>query len=316
LTLGVGGSWQQILEGRTAIPAMDDARQLRLLNDEASKPVSPGVGLKADRISRPDADKLLKDIYYALEHVGIPKSAVHVGGSYRRGKDSIGDLDIALDDPKVDKSLYIKLVAAFKEQGFDVRTTRPHPKEPNRLVNIPMGDEQLSLVLDGRTVEFKKVKPGNLGSMLIHITGSGDFNKGMRVYAMAKGMAFSQAGLRDRESGMLLAGTTEEEIFKALGVPFVPPKDRTTWPYPVPPQPRQGDFAGAPTQVQVPPEIMTRIPPSVRAELLNYKLPATDEAGKTIPRDFLWNKMARQRFYKMGGRFAIPDRLKLDRYPA
>jgi DNA polymerase (family 10) len=64
------------------------------------------------------------------------------------------------------------------------------------------------------------------GAMILHATGSGEFNKLLRWYAKRQGYKLNQYGL------FMLAGKkvirkSEEDIFEALGLDFIPPEWRT-----------------------------------------------------------------------------------------
>lgn len=67
------------------------------------------------------------------------------------------------------------------------------------------------------------------GSTLLHITGSKEFNIGMRSSLSKKGLSFSENGLIDKNTKKLIASKTEKEIFNAIGYEFIPPEDRTNY---------------------------------------------------------------------------------------
>ena len=64
------------------------------------------------------------------------------------------------------------------------------------------------------------------GSGLFYFTGSKNFNIQMRKIAIKKGYKLNEYGLFDKKSEKMIAGKTEEEICKKLGVKWVRPEER------------------------------------------------------------------------------------------
>lgn len=254
------------------------------------------AGFKGARKPRAEAEAFVAQIREYLQQLGIDGHAVIAGGSLRRGKSEIGDVDLVVNDPSVNKSTYQKLNDLLHQAGHKVE------------VRV-MGDSHASILVDDFLLELKKSKPEYLGAMMLFVTGSGDWNMGMRAYAKGRGFALNQYGLSDRDTGKLVASRTEEEIFNALGVPYVRPENRVRF---NPPGGREAPAVESPGKI--PDAVMAKVPEVVKAQLRDFVLPATDERGTKIPDDFLWSKEARQQYYRKGGRFKIPDALKLDRY--
>ena len=192
--------------------------------------------------------------------------------------------------------------------------------------------QRASVRVDGVLFEFKKAPPASRGAMKLHITGSGDFNLGMRTWVKARGFMLNQYGLHDAETGEMFDSTTEQGIFAKLGLEYVEPKNRDKFvPTPV---------AGSPVLAYAPPkektrkvkgvpaELLAKLPKDVRVKVEQFVLPLQDEQGIPIPADFLWNAKARQRYYIRSGiwkrehagqahqAFKISDDLKLNRYDA
>lgn len=220
----------------------------------------------------------------------IPRENIIAAGSYRRGKSIIGDLDlIVIRDVADGEELYPQVVKLFQSSG-------------HKVVVKTMGHHFSSMSIDDFLVEFKITTREQLGAMELYATGKVDFNLGMRGYAKSKGYALSQYGLS--KDGKIIASEKEEDIFKALNAPYVAPKDRQKFLWPKDVKHEDG----------VPTDILDKIPEDVRVKVKDFKLPEKDETGRFIPRDFLYNKTSRHNFYKSGGKYKIPDDLKLDRY--
>jgi len=161
------------------------------------------------RINRKIADKinvlltpLLKK--YSDKH--------EIAGSYRRQKEEMGDMDYVC----------LKADLAGLLQAIDKKIT---------VLNVPQeGRSILTVVLQiGKLdvqVQFNNcVSEKSWGAALLHSTGSGAFNQEMRSYAKRKGFLLNQKGLFKDEKWV--AGKTEQDVFDALGMNWVPPINRS-----------------------------------------------------------------------------------------
>jgi len=278
---------------------------------EEAPPLVPGKGMKADRLPRVDALKRFDIVKAALVELGIDPDLIEPGGSIRREKETAGDLDVAIFDfEKINKAFYTKFVEAMRAKGHDV-TIRT------------LGEYQSSLNIDDFLVELKKAPRESYGSMMMHITGSGDFNIQLRGWSKGRGYKLNQYGLFDAESGKAYPSDTEEAIFKQLGIDFIAPKDRKMF---TPPreQPREAPSAPTSGEPRIPEEIWVKVPEEVKVRLKDFKVPSVDDNGVRIPSDFLFNKRSRQRYYIDVSRmkksdpdvkaFEFPAEFKLDRY--
>ena len=77
-------------------------------------------------------------------------------------------------------------------------------------------------------VDIRVVEPKSFGAALLYFTGSKDFNIKLRQIAIKKDMKVNEYGIFSvkGEREKMLAGKTEEDCFKALGLPYVPPEMR------------------------------------------------------------------------------------------
>ncbi len=125
-------------------------------------------------------------------------------GSIRRFSETIGDVDIvvATDDP-----------AAVAEYVLGL---------PEVAEVIGSGETKTSfLTREGMQVDVRTVAPGQLGSALLYFTGSKAHNIALRQRAIDRGWLLSEYGLF--EDDRVVATETEEEIYRALEMEFVPP---------------------------------------------------------------------------------------------
>lgn len=131
-----------------------------------------------------------------------------VAGSWRREKETIGDLDLVCcsEDP-------IKLMSTLRE---DVNT-----KEV-----LSFGPAATSVIIIGIEVQvdIRMVPEESFGACLLFFTGSQGFNIQMRSRAKKQGKKLNRYGVYQGET--LLVSKTEEEIFDNLGVMYTEPKFR------------------------------------------------------------------------------------------
>ncbi|MGQ9549971.1 MAG: DNA polymerase/3'-5' exonuclease PolX [Roseiflexus sp.] len=129
-------------------------------------------------------------------------------GSLRRGRPTVGDLDIlvAADDaPAVVRTFTTLPLVARVESA---------------------GDERASILLhNGIQVDLIAVPPALWGSALQHFTGSKAHNIRFRELALSRGLSFSEHGFR-RADGTVLTCATEEEVYAAIDLPWIPPELR------------------------------------------------------------------------------------------
>lgn len=130
-----------------------------------------------------------------------------VAGSVRRGLETVKDIDIVASsaDPE---SVMERFVAA---PGVTDVINRGHTKTSVRMES-------------GFQADIRVVTDGQFPFALYHFTGSREHNTLMRSLAKTQGLKMNEYGLFKGEQGLELA--SEEEIFKALGLSYIPPEMR------------------------------------------------------------------------------------------
>ena len=117
------------------------------------------LALKAQRLTREEAEKRIEEVKQVLHTMGVDPKNVVPGGSYRRGKPSVGDLDLAIFQPDIiNKEFYQKFQETMRGRGHEVtpRTT---------------GESQTSMLVDDFLIELKKGSVENKGAFLVFMTG-------------------------------------------------------------------------------------------------------------------------------------------------
>jgi DNA polymerase (family 10) len=137
-----------------------------------------------------------------------PGAAVAMVGSLRRGCETCGDLDIlAAGAPPT-------LMDAFTGYRMVERV-------------LAHGDTKSSVLLwGGFQADLRLVPATSAGAALQYFTGSKNHNIVLRDRAIQRGFKLNEYGLYRVDDGSLVAGETEEGIYEALGLAFVPPELR------------------------------------------------------------------------------------------
>lgn len=180
----------------------------------------PGFGAKLEQsilaaLARPVVEKRFKlpfaeaeaEALVAMLKRGLDHGRVVVAGSYRRRRETVGDLDI--------------LVTAA--QGVSVgKKLADYENVANVLAR---GPTRTSVVLrSGLQIDLRVVPEESYGATLLYFTGSKAHNIALRNIANERGWKLNEYGLFDGERR--IAGATEEEIYAKLGLAYVPPELR------------------------------------------------------------------------------------------
>ncbi|KXA99010.1 hypothetical protein AKJ40_04170 [candidate division MSBL1 archaeon SCGC-AAA259M10] len=133
---------------------------------------------------------------------------INIVGSYRRGKPTVGDVDILA-------------TAEDREEAMDEFCGLEDVEEV-----LVKGETKSSTVLSaGVQVDLRIVDEGSFGSALMYFTGSKDHNVSVRGEVKGRGWKLNEYGLFDSE-GEKLAGETENEVYGKLGMSYIPPELR------------------------------------------------------------------------------------------
>ena len=142
---------------------------------------------------------------YLRRSAGV-KSVV-VAGSLRRMRDTVGDIDIL----------------ATADAGSDVMARFARYGEVKEVLS--RGDTRSSVVLkSGIQVDVRVVPQQSYGAALHYFTGAKAHNLAIRRLAQEKGLKLNEYGVFKVKKRV--AGDTEESVFAAVGLPFIPPELR------------------------------------------------------------------------------------------
>jgi DNA polymerase (family X) len=129
------------------------------------------------------------------------------GGSLRRGQDTVGDIEI---------------VAATTNPAEAIAELL---QLPGVVRSLHRSDRRLCLLLERFQVGVRLPEPSNGGAALLQATGSAAHLAALRAHASMSNWHLTKDGLRSAD-GTLRPSATEEEIYGALDLPFIPPEIR------------------------------------------------------------------------------------------
>lgn len=132
---------------------------------------------------------------------------VSAAGSYRRGRETVGDLDILVVSAA--RSAVMERFVAYDEVA-EV---------------LSRGTTRSSVILrSGLQVDLRVVSERSYGAALHYFTGSKAHNIAVRRLGQKKGLKINEYGIF--RGGKYVGGRREEEVFGAVGLPFIPPELR------------------------------------------------------------------------------------------
>ena len=206
--------WKEL--GITSLSELERAaragklRKLPGMGDKSEVKIIAGIEALGRRTTRipigrawPFAQELM---VYLRKAEGV--KAVELGGSLRRMRATVGDIDI---------------LAAAKDSKavMDAFVSR---KDVARVLG--KGETKSSVEFThGLQAQLWVHPPEHWGTALVYATGSKDHNVRLREYALKKGYSLSEHSLQMKDGSEVFCGT-EEEVYNTLGLPWIPPEIR------------------------------------------------------------------------------------------
>jgi len=141
---------------------------------------------------------------------------VEIAGSLRRGEETVGDIDILCQAEEGKDDLCPSVIEAFV--GFEdvKRVLASGATKGSVTVGLEGGDEV--------QVDLRVVPAESFGAALQYFTGSKDHNVRLREIAVRKKLRLNEYGLYDGKTQ--IAGKVEKDVYRKLGVVWVPPELR------------------------------------------------------------------------------------------
>jgi DNA polymerase (family 10) len=217
---GLGPKTAMLLYDKLHIKSVDELAKLAEEHKLAGLPgikakteenILKGIGMLKRGQERQPLGKVLpiaQDIVNQLK-ARVPLSRIDIAGSIRRWKDTIKDIDILAisDNPKEVMRIFVHL--------------------PNVKDILMQGPTKSSVVVhEGLQVDLRVVEKESYGAALGYFTGSKDHNIRLREMAVKKGMTINEYGIFRVSDNKKLGGEREEDVYKILGMQYVPPEMR------------------------------------------------------------------------------------------
>ncbi len=139
---------------------------------------------------------------------------IEPAGSLRRGRETVGDLDILVTGP----------ACAEDKVDVAVQYTAAYPPIADLLAK---GQNKVSFRLrSGLQADVRLLPEASYGAALQYFTGSKMHNVTLRQRALKRGYTLNEYALARMDDGSVVASRTEEEIYAALGMDWIPPEMR------------------------------------------------------------------------------------------
>jgi DNA polymerase (family X) len=220
------------LEMLRAACEVDQIKSLKGFGAKTQEKILAGISFAAttnDRMYWAEADVIVQQLLTHMRRLKGLKQ-IEVAGSYRRCKETIGDLDLLVEAASATAAM--EHLLKFEELA----------------TVIGRGETKLSIRLDrGLQIDLRVVPTKSFGAALQYFTGSKDHNVIMRGMAKDRGLKINEYGVfrvaakpkkgkaadeedlaaeKDPESPNYIAGRTEAEVYATLELPCFPPEIR------------------------------------------------------------------------------------------
>ncbi|MFB0559706.1 MAG: DNA polymerase/3'-5' exonuclease PolX [Candidatus Lokiarchaeia archaeon] len=184
-------------------------RRIKTLGVKTEKNLLKGIEFakkSRERLPLVYAAQIARDLENQLGSLSYVER-VTIAGSYRRRRETVGDLDILVISKKPEKVM--DFFTGLENVGLV----------------LGKGPAKSSVVLkDGLQVDIRVFDEEIYGSALLYFTGSKEHNVKLRIVAIENGLKLSEYGVFRNDNR--IAGRTEEECYRALGLSFIEPEFR------------------------------------------------------------------------------------------
>ena len=162
------------------------------------------------------AEAAAAELIQYIQKYGKGVESITPAGSLRRGKETVGDLDLLLT-----------LADGFTAQKH-IDAMAEHILKYQRINQVlAHGENKVSFTLDrGIQVDVRLLDKESFGAALLYFTGSREHNVNLRGRANDMGYTLNEYALATLKGERRVAGRTEEEIYAKLKLDFIPPEIR------------------------------------------------------------------------------------------
>lgn len=218
---GLGAKKAMALQKEFNLQTLEDLRQVCLdhkvrdlkgFGAKSEQQILDGLEIAAQAIARLRIDQAERLVFRLRAHLETCSAIkkLEFAGSYRRGKETVGDVDILVVSD--DHSAVMDQLESF----------------PGRLSTIARGDTKMSIRVESQfQVDLRVVPEESFGAALQYFTGSKEHNVAIRSRARKMGMSVNEYGITMLDSeAPPVCGATEEDLYAKLGLNWIPPELR------------------------------------------------------------------------------------------
>src|SRR4030042_4500636 len=220
LVPGLGPKTARLLFEKLNVKDMETLEQLARehklsglpgIKEKTEENILRGIEMLKRGMERQPLGKVLPVANDILQHLKskAPVKKLSIAGSIRRWKDTIKDIDILATshDPKAVMKAFVHL---------------PHVKDV-----LMHGPTKSSVIIhEGLQVDLRVVEEDSFGAALAYFTGSKAHNIRLREMAMKSGLKVNEYGIFREKDDKKVGGEKEEDVYRILGLPFIPPELR------------------------------------------------------------------------------------------
>jgi len=188
-------------------------RELKGFGAKTEETILSGISLAAaagQRIYWAEADEIVAELRAHLQSCASVQK-LEFAGSYRRGRETVGDLDV---------------LVVSRDVGQVMDRFGAFPGVTDVLLR---GDTKMSIRLGtGLQIDLRIVPPESFGAALQYFTGSKEHNVVLRGRAKQRGLKINEYGVYrvDGDKETYVAGASEEDVYAAMDLPCFPPELR------------------------------------------------------------------------------------------
>jgi len=201
--------------------------KIKLLNETQQKGLEyyDDILKRIPRKEIEDYKKIIDEEFKKLSNNDIENNKLEIVGSYRRGKEDSGDIDIIITSKLDDKSIFDKLLDSLKENNIiKVFLSRGEKKS---MVITKLNDNSVA-----RRIDFLYTPPDEYAFAILYFTGSKEFNTSMRQYSLNNNLTLNEHGFhtmknkKKEEKINSISFVTEKDIFDYLNLEYKEPHER------------------------------------------------------------------------------------------
>ncbi|SNB47862.1 DNA polymerase/3'-5' exonuclease PolX [Geobacter sp. DSM 9736] len=217
---GLGPKTARLLFDKTGVTSLDELEKLaaehklagiRGIQAKTEENILKGISAVKrgkERLPLSAVLPVARDLVEQLKR-NSPVERIELAGSLRRWKDTVRDIDIVA-------------TSADPAKVMETFTSLPRVREV-----ILRGPTRSSVILrEGVQVDLRVVEPACFGAALAYLTGSKNHNVRLRSIAVKLGMKLNEYGVFRESDDLRIGGVDEEEVYRLLGLPYIPPELR------------------------------------------------------------------------------------------